>query len=63
MSDFSDLVGLIDQSLLGQSIRRMTERENVEKKKRIAEIRKKIKQYTRLVKEWNEKLEQANRNP
>ena len=64
MNNFSDLVGLIDQSLLGQSVKRMAEREEIRKKERIAEMRRKVKQYNRLARKWQAKLnEQINRNP
>lgn len=64
MNNFSDLVELIDQSLLGQSMRRMTEREELKKKNRIAEMRRKVKEYKRLARKWEVKLnEQINRNP
>lgn len=64
MNNFSDLVELIDQSLLGQSVKRMAEREEALKNKRIAEMRQKVKLYKRLARKWQAKLdEQINRNP
>lgn len=63
MNNFSDLVGLIDQSLLGQSVKRMAEREELRNKERTAEMRRKVKEYTRLARKWQAKLdEQTNRN-
>ena len=58
MNHFADLVGLIDQSLLGQSVKRMAEREESNKKKRIAEMRRKVKQYNRLARKWQAKLDE-----
>lgn len=61
---FSDLVGLIDQTLLGAAMKRMTDRRESERKQKVTEIKNKMREYRRRLRDLQAKLdEQANRNP